>query len=302
MKKAVYIILLTLSISQVWAYPITPRPLRQLIKESQYIITGQVVSVTELPSTPQQYRAQALAKIQIEQTLKGHLEQTFIEVPFDTHMICPQPAYYEPNTWVMAFLDFEQGVFNTHALSYGSKTLQPDELKVYQERVLEMQKILTLQDPFEQYKQTLDWLITCAEHPATQWEGVFELSPDSDFMSFYASQKQSSLGQFLSVAHKERLMNILKNKAVLAYGDLGIVDLVYPGNEAYIDQKLIESLSQLDEFGLLFTADYMLRLQHLVAPKLFEKYIENAQKYVFEEENPKKQKKNIAAFIASIKK
>lgn len=288
--------------SMCWAYPITPRPLRQLIIESQYIISGKVVSVTELPADPQQNGAQALARIEIIEVFKGNLQQPYIEVPFDLNMICPQPANYEPNTWVMAFLDFEQGKFDTHALSYGSKTLTPDELQVYKERVLEMQNILKVQDALEQYKQTLDWLITCAEHPATQWEGVFELSPHSDFMSFYTQEKQTDYGAFLSVPQKERLMNILKKKAVFDYGDFGIIDLVYPGNEPYIDQKLIESLSKLDDFGLFFAAEYMQRLQHLVAPRLFDKYIENAQRYAFEDENPKKQKKNIAAFIASIKK
>lgn len=302
MKKIALIIIFILSICNCLAYPITPRPLRQLIIESQYIISGKVISVTELELDPNYYTAKAQAKIEITQVFKGNLQKQFMEIQFDNYIGCPQPAHYKPNTLVIAFLDFEKDKFFTHALSYGSKTLEANDIEVYKERILEMQRILEIKDQLKQYEETLDWLITCVENPATQWEGVFELSPQSNFMSFYSQGKQIDFGQFLSKNQKERLLKILKKKDFFNYGDFGIIDLVYTGNEQFIDNRLIESLSKLDEFELLFTNEYMQRLKHLIAPKLFEKYLEKAEKYSIEFGKEKKQKKNIANFIASIRK
>lgn len=302
MKKFVLLFVLFLSSGFCFAYPITPRPLRQLVIESQYILAGNVISITELPEKSEYHSPQAIARIEIVQVLQGTITTKYIDVHFDNYMGCPAPAHYEINTTVLAFLDFADTKFTTHALSYGSKTLESADLEIYKSRITEIQKILAIKDQFVQYNETLDWLIKCAEQPATQWEGVFELSPHSDFMSSYSQRKQSDFGQFLSDQQKNRLFQIIKNKDVFDYGDFGIIDLVYAKNEAFIDERLIKSLNALDNFGLLFARDYMQRLGHLLPKKQLEKFVENQEKFLFDNSDEQKQKKNIREFIACLKK
>lgn len=303
MKKIfVLLVMLFLGIGKCFAYPITPRPLRQLIVESQYIISGKVLSVEKLERDTTYFTNQALAKIEISEIFKGSLKKQIIEVQFDDYIGCPQPARYAANTLVIAFIDLENGKFFTHALSYGSKTLEADELKVYRDRIVEMKEILNISNELSKHNATVDWLITCAENPATQWEGVFELSPHSNFMSYYSKGKQIEYGKFLSISQRERLMSILRKKALFDYGDFGIIDLIYDGNEQFIDTRLIDSLSKLGDFELIFTADYMQRLKHLLPPGAFKKCIIKAEEFSLDLADGSKQKKNIQKFISSIRR
>lgn len=57
--------------------------------------------------------------------------------------------------------------------SYGIKQLSSDDLKVYLERMKELADLLR-QQPEEKHA-LVEWLVLCAEHPATRWEGAYEL-------------------------------------------------------------------------------------------------------------------------------
>jgi hypothetical protein len=56
---------------------------------------------------------------------------------------------------------------------FGVKALADDALKVYVERMKELAAI-TRQEP-EDKAALAEWLVRCAEEPATRWEGAFEL-------------------------------------------------------------------------------------------------------------------------------
>lgn len=55
----------------------------------------------------------------------------------------------------------------------GVKPLSLDDLGVYEERIKELNSLFGKKKPSE--TQLLEWLIRCAENPATRWEGTFEL-------------------------------------------------------------------------------------------------------------------------------
>ena len=302
MKNLLLIILLLSNAAMCIAYPITPRPLRQLIVESPYIVAGKVISITQLEREPNSYFPEAIAKIELTQVFKGEVFTKFVEVHFDDYYGCPSPPRYRLNTNVIAFLDFKEAKFRTHALSYGIKELDTNEMAIYSMRILEMQQILKLTNQVQQYQQTVDWLIACAENQTTKWEGVFELAPQSDFMSFYSEADQVNFGQFLSKDQKDRLFAILKKSETFSYGDFGIIDLVYAGNEKFIDDRTVNSMKKLDLFELIFADQYMLRLKHLVPPIEFAKMILKQKDLAFGSDNERKQRKNIDAFIAAIVK
>jgi len=271
-----------------------------LIIESQYIVSGKVISITELEPEPNDHNPQSMAKIAIIEVLQGEISTQFINVQYDNlkGFTCPAPAHYEVNTTVLAFLDFSENKYITHALSYGSKKLEPDEIEIYKTRIIEMQNILQLDDSLKKYTETVDWLIMCAEHPTTQWEGVCELSPHNNFMSFF-SEYQPSYEQLLSNEQKNRVLRILQKKECFDHRDFGIIDLVYSGNEIFFDHNLVKSLSNLDGIQLVFASEYMKRLKHLIPSSSFDKFYEKA-KYFSKDYNAKKQKANILKFIAAI--
>jgi hypothetical protein len=63
--------------------------------------------------------------------------------------------------------------YEVNDLDYGAKALSDDDLKVYLERIGELAAILA-REP-EDKPALVEWLVRCAEHPATRWEGAHEL-------------------------------------------------------------------------------------------------------------------------------
>lgn len=193
------------------AYPIPPRPLRLLIAEADLIVTAQVreadarecAAAASIDAAVFDVRYVAL---DIEQLLKGALAVRTIVLPHDVGLICPAPARYEVGTRVLAFLDrTERGGFVTHALSYGAKTLDEAGLIAYRERIEEQLEIERMQEGPERLAAQVEWLVACAEHPATRWEGAYEFSTDAEARIRRDSSDPARFSRALSGAQRERL-------------------------------------------------------------------------------------------------
>lgn len=191
------------------AYPIPAEPLRVLIAEAEFIVTAQVRE-----TDPRESAAAATTRadlfgtvyvaLDVEKTLKGKLPVGTIVVPNELGMICPEPARYEVGTRVLAFLDrTERGGFTTHALSYGAKTLDDAGLAVYLERIEEQFAIERMPEGPERLAAQVEWLVRCAEHPATRWEGAYEVS--TGFKARRSREQPTPFARELSSAQRERL-------------------------------------------------------------------------------------------------
>jgi len=208
-------------------YPISPRPLRMLVEESEFILTASVrfpngevsPSDTRFPEIDEALRGLTIPAgvaperviLEVDQILKGDPGTRAIE-QLNSKMVCPAPAEYLVGTRVLAFLDRNKKStgFKTHALSYGSKTLDEDGLKIYIQRVTEQLAILSM--PLnERRANQIEWLVKCAEHPTTCWEGAYELAPAGDFMSEFDEQRGSAnaFASGLSEEQRARLYNAL---------------------------------------------------------------------------------------------
>lgn len=264
-------------------YPISPRPLRKLVMESKHIIVGRVVKIeeTQLKKKKEVYDTRTTAVILVKENLQGFVKEDTIRVDFRPNMICPAPAMYFPNTDVLAFLDIENGKYSTHALSYGSKTLEISDLNIYRQRISEIQVILKNTNEVAKLKETIDWFVKCAENDVTRWEGTFELSPESDFMSFYSREKSTDYQILLSPDQKQRLKVALIKSASISYVDLGLVDLVYLGNEDEVDGLMLNQLKViLDDTDYWTVLDYMKRLAHLNKSESVNSCITEMSKYL----------------------
>lgn len=301
MKKTILIALLLFGfITNLFAYPISPRPLRKLVIESEYIIIGQVIKVYD-KKDKDDYGLQ-VAQIKISENLQGEIKTNIIEIEFEANMICPSPDRYFENTYVISFLDKEKksGKFRTHALSYGAKTLKLEEIDIYKKRITEIQDILKMKNTVQQKLKTVEWLIKCAENEVTRWEGTFELRPESNFISFYSEDKKQDFEKLINQEQKERLKKALLNSSESI--DFGLVDIVYKNNEVLIDDFLLSKLKKLNADEFWIAREFIQRLKHKNTSLEMNKLLEDYEKIEFDYEKEQELKTIITNFIQLIEK
>ncbi|MBV6645542.1 MAG: hypothetical protein KI790_08845 [Cyclobacteriaceae bacterium] len=274
--------------------PITPQPLRKLVIESEYILHADVIDVKKV--NPRVRRHGAKAILLIKEVLQGSMIEDTVEVFFRPSMICPGPASYEKGTTVLAFLDqLEQGYF-THALSYGSKTLDESAFNLYKKRIIEMQDIADIKDEEEKSAKTIDWLISCAMRPETRWEGVFDLSPQSDFISYYDPEKNMVVHNHeLTDNHKSELMDVLLNIESLTYKDFILVDLVAEDHEEEVLQFLVRKLKETETKSSWFRRLFIERITELSGKASLKRLVKQMGKLHYTDENYEEKVANLQA-------
>lgn len=163
-------------IESAHGYPIPPRNLRGLVLDSELIVVANVVETEELKQKDDHWHDWK-AGLQTTSVLKGAADSPSVSVYYTPNMLCPQPARYEKGRRVLAFLNpRKQGDgYTTYALSYGTKNLSAADLKVYVERINELLAIEKESDEDRRNGLTVEWMLKCAEHPATRWEGLHAL-------------------------------------------------------------------------------------------------------------------------------
>ena len=272
-KKILFTIVMMLVVQIVSAYPISPRTLRKLITESELIVWARVKEIKTLDS---ESWYDAIAILEVKEVLQGSEHKSLIEVYFSPNTICPAPAHYEEGSQVLAFLDKRQRhyAYETHALSYGAKTLNEEDYQVYKQRIVEMQAIQKMDEGEARNVLTLDWIVDCAVHPATRWEGTYELSAFSDFMSFYDEDTETVLKQYeLAEYHKEALEKALFAIDTIGIDDMGIVDLVAREEPEEVLTFLQEQLKAADLEKMWYSKSIMERIVELSGRDDLEKIL-----------------------------
>ena len=298
MIARILFILIIIGVSNdLFAALLVPRPLRQLVIESDYIIVGYVVKISEKKRLEDEWTTR-IAKIAVLENLEGEPKKDTIEIEFNPDMSCPYPDRYYDSTFVIAFLDWDKkrGKFFTHALSYGAKTLSKKEIEIYKQKIFEIQQILKIPDKDKQRIETIEWLVTCSENPVTRWEGIEELSKNQKIDS--SSPKDISQIFNINTNQKERLKNVLLN--LNGYVDFKLVDLVYKGNESEIDGLLLQKLKSLDNPDCTNYVSYLYSLKHKNSSKEMDEIMEKFNQLIIDCNNPKAFKQTIEKFIQLI--
>jgi hypothetical protein len=70
---------------------------------------------------------------------------------------------------------------------HAAKDLSDTDLDVYVKRVEELARILKEKNPDK--KQIVEWLVRCAEEPATRWEGAYDLAQNFSIMLYLNDEK-----------------------------------------------------------------------------------------------------------------
>ena len=285
------------------SYPIDPRPLRKLVSESGYIVVGHVVEIVSVKTRKENWGPNEAARIRVVEVLQGKIQDEIIEVEYISTMICPAPPRYYADALMLVFLDKgENGKYRTHALSYGAKALPASAIAVYKARIGEIQKINQITDPDSKFMETIEWLVKCAEQKATGWEGIFELSPESDFMSYYSRSDAPPFRYLLSEDQKQRLKRALLETSEPSYSDLGLVDLLYASNEEEVRSFLLNGLKNIKENQLWIADAYMIRWLYGKESTAMEKLLKEFQENMFESNSDAKLKKIVSEFVALAEK
>jgi len=154
---------------------VMPKPLRALYQESDLVAVvrvGEFVAVETPNGAPLQKSA-----LHISSLLKGESRKKVVDLyHYAWEEDASSPRAFAKDDVLLVFLkphekgdgyfpaDFDRGV----------KKLSPDELKVYVRRIEELAVIMRGEKPDE--AALTEWLVRCAEEPATRWEGAYELA------------------------------------------------------------------------------------------------------------------------------
>ena len=308
MKKILLFFIASSLSTLLFAYPITPRPLRKLIMESECIVW---VYVAEVGSARQTNKNDYdwngdFARIIIKETLQGKLNSDTIMVFFSSGMICPAPGVFFEGEEVLAFLDKREKKdgYIVHALSYGVKhNLTKQDYGIYKDRINEMQKMLQSGETKECNENIVAWLVKCAQQKCTRWEGVYELSPQSDFMSYYDRDQNIQRDIFLTTPQRNNLFAVLMTVDTLDYSDMPLADIVKGINDSLLLDFLKSRLALVHEEFLWPATDIMHRIVDLTGNNELETLVKKFETVYFDYtvKGKKESKKILSDFIIKMK-
>jgi hypothetical protein len=241
-------------IAETSAYPIAPRTLRRLTNDSELIVVARVDNVTPLRNAGDGSDWDtALARLEVISVVKGKVHNHYLSVPYPADLACPAPPHYEVGDTVLAFLTPSEfgSYYITAGLSYGSKSLNRDEIDIYSARIRELVEIEKQTNTDTRLQQLVEWMVLCAEHPTTRWEGAYDLldshrlkmmeeklgkklvaiAPghyvvENKLYGVVQKERTIDFSAMLSLDQKRRLMNSLYNANSISAGGFELIELV----------------------------------------------------------------------------
>jgi hypothetical protein len=221
-----------------------------LVQESEFIVTARVraadaeTKARVLSAENEWMGGYEVVVLEIDGLVKNDPGRTTIE-QVNYLLICPAPARYVVGTRVLAFLDRrEKGDgFETHALSYGAKTLDEEGLAVYLERIREQLAIEELPEDESRLARQVEWLVKCAEHPVTCWEGAYELARRGDFMSSYDRRgRHPDFARRLGSGQRDRLRDAFLRAQEFESGEQCLEELLRDDPDPRLLEWLVAEL------------------------------------------------------------
>lgn len=269
MRRFFSMLLFAFTVSSVLSYPITPQTLRKLIERSQLI----VIAIVDKPdplgeelnyfdtvkkeiviSYSVKLGGDGIAGLNILEILKGSPQNyQHVAVRYEAGMICPAPAVYPDKKTVIAFLRKEDtsDIYYTEGLSYGSKIIYiEEELNVYKARISEYLEILKIRGKHKRTNATVEWLTKCAENKYTRWDGAYELSRGTGFMSYYDHSKDPEFAKKLTKNQLKRLDSAFFTTEKVGQGELSLSRLIAVSKYPQLKEHLLKSLA--------FSSDYLI--------------------------------------------
>ncbi|HZI17502.1 MAG TPA: hypothetical protein VEY09_02815 [Pyrinomonadaceae bacterium] len=164
-----------IQVSRACPMVIPPQPLRKLYEMSDRVAVVRVGSTEILGRRDEEVLTRVT--LHVTEDVKGdgpnvvHLSRSVWPAEEEEEER-EAPAFVEGQR-LLVFLDRGAEGYEIDDENYGAKPLSEEALKLYLKRIEEL-AALTAHGPIEK-KALVEWLVRCAEQPATRWEGAYEL-------------------------------------------------------------------------------------------------------------------------------
>ena len=219
-------------------YPIDPVPLRRLCEQSDAIVIATVGEIEQLQGEPDMRDLWRQARVELHsvEILHGEPAKEPLSVFFPRYLLCPAPPRFESGERVLTFLreDYDGG-YQVCGLSYGTRYSDADGLAAYRQRIAEILELeASSSEKSSLMRARVEWLVRCAEHPATCWDGVYELAVDS-------RRDDSLYGEHLDESLDERLLEIYLDRGDLEQATICLMELF----EESDDPRIVPTLREL---------------------------------------------------------
>ena len=252
------------------------QPLRALYLQSDRVVVAMVGKTIPLKKSGDDGLVRT--SLTVSQTIKGDGHKPIVEV-FQWDAARPNRA--KEGDTVLAFLQRKEDAKDGYEPIYGSssiKSLSESDLGAYLLRLAQLKELIARSsaDP----KDITEWLVQCAEDPATRWEGTFELqlsawqekrrrqeierldsepnegSPtvatdrstaDTKPLSKKARDSEPTFAALLSGDQKERLMNVLLTSTNMDDVAFELIEVAKSWNDKRLLQFLVTYLDQAQD-------------------------------------------------------
>lgn len=264
MKVVILVILFAITCWKTSASPIQPLTLRRLIELSDYVVVARIDNPDtskfhynpEIGDSVKRYLfgGDGLADLYISEVVIGScIIPHHIQVSYQAGVMCPSPPHYPDKEIVLAFLRKEDTstTYQTVGLSYGTEIINSEnELIIYKQRIAEYLDIQKIVDENVKQKETLEWVVKCAESIYTRFSGVYELMKDREYWINSADSIESiEYRKLLTTAQKERLANIFFSREYLGYSELAMMEFISDSNDKRKKEHLVKSLLCSDYYN-----------------------------------------------------
>lgn len=229
--------------------------LREISHRSELIVFGKVESIEKTkilfdpqsidynskikspstlePSTPSfMYKTKTL--VSVYSILKGKLSSNTIYIYSDVGLLCPRPPSFEKDENVVVFLrpyKFVKNSYATVSFFYGKKTLSPDNLTIYQERIREILEINSEENEKVKNEKIVEWLVKCVEHPVTRLDAVQDFSSNNSRLERKNEKTTNdtlskSFLTMLTSEQKIRIINALFNSSTVGADEVLLLTML----------------------------------------------------------------------------
>lgn len=154
-----------------------PSPLRVLYLSSERVVVARAGE--PVPVEGAEVQVARKTPFEVTESLKGDGgEKQLYVYHYNWNDSADGPTNFRRGDTRLLFLrrgedEKQDGYYVTDA-RYGAKKLSEADLKVYLKRIEELQWVMRTGKPDPD--ELLEWLVRCAEEPATRWEGAYELA------------------------------------------------------------------------------------------------------------------------------
>ena len=231
-----------LAVGSASAYPLSPSYAWDRTQAAETIVLADV-TLEVPPSTPieggggrMRLAGDVTAHLRVLESWKG-VSAGNLAVTYPRFLVCPAPPRFRDGQRAVVWLLLRAGAWEVVGLSDGVVDVTDDaDLGAWRDRTIEA---VALQESRANRRARVEWLVRCAEHPATRDEALHALAPRTDwFDRAFDRVRRPAYGRSLTPSQRARIrQGVLQ--APPALHEVPLVVAVLAGRDEDLDAVLV---------------------------------------------------------------